>query len=323
MEIVRTMNRKKILLICGTLNQTTMMYQIAQQLQEHDCYFTPFYSDGFLNLLAQKGYLDFSPLGGQPKSRTEMFLREKGVKFDYGGVHHDYDLVVTCSDLIIPENIENKKIILIQEGMTDPENFKYYLVKSLGLPRYLANTSMTGLSDAYVKFCVASEGYKELFINKGVKPEKIAVTGIPNFDNCQAYLNNDFPYQHYVLAATSHLRETFKYENRKAFIQKAVRIADGRQLIFKLHPNEKKDRAIREIEQWAPGSLIFADGNTNHMVANCDTMVTRYSTVIMVALALNKKIYSDLDEEYLKKITPLQNGGKSAENIARICEEYL
>ena len=31
------------------------------------------------------------------------------------------------------------------------------------------------------KFCVASEGYRDLFISKGVKPEKIYVTGIPNF----------------------------------------------------------------------------------------------------------------------------------------------
>lgn len=317
------MSQKKILFICGTLNQTTMMHQIAEQLQEHDCYFTPYYTDGLLNILAQNGYLDFTPLGGQAKNRSEKFLNEKGRKIDYGGVQHDYDLVLTCSDLIIPANIQDKKIILIQEGMTDPENFKYYLVKNLGLPRYLANTSVTGLSDAYVKFCVASEGYKEIFLNKGVKPEKIAVTGIPNFDNCQAYIQNNFPYKHYFLAATSHLRETFKYENRKSFIQKAVRLAAGRQLIFKLHPNEQKERAIQEIERWAPGSLIFAHGNTNHMIANCDTLVTKYSTVVMVALALGKKIYSDLDDDYLKKITPLQNGGKSAANIAKICEEYL
>jgi len=317
------MNQKKILFICGTMNQTTMMHQIATHLEEHDCYFTPFYTDGFLNILVKIGLLDFTPMGGQAKKNSENFLLEKGRKIDYGGVQHDYDLIVTCSDLIIPKNIENKNIILIQEGMTDPENFKYHLVKNLGLPRYLANTSTVGLSDAYVKFCVASEGFKEIFINKGVNPDKIIVTGIPNFDNCQAYLDNDFPYRNYVLAATSHLRETFKYENRKYFIQKSLKIANGRQLIFKLHPNEKINRAIQEIERWAPGSLIFKDGNTNHMIANCDTLITRYSTVLMVALALNKQIYSDLDSDYLKKITPLQNSGKSAWHIARICEGYL
>ncbi len=43
-------------------------------------------------------------------------------------------------------------------------------------------------------------------------------------------------YHNFVLVATSDMRETYKYENRKKFIKKAYKIADGRQLIFKLHP---------------------------------------------------------------------------------------
>jgi len=109
------MHHKKILFICGTLNQTTMMYQISRHLQEHDCYFTPYYTDGFLNILARNGYLDFSVLGGQPRNSTEKFLNEKKLNVDYGGVQHNYDLVVTCSDLIIPENIKDKKIILVNQ----------------------------------------------------------------------------------------------------------------------------------------------------------------------------------------------------------------
>ena len=38
---------------------------------------------------------------------------------------------------------------------------------------------------------------------------------IPNFDNCRQYLDNDFPYQHYVLVCTSDARDTLKFENRK------------------------------------------------------------------------------------------------------------
>ena len=49
-----------------------------------------------------------------------------------------YDLVVTCSDLVVPKNIRHGRVVLVQEGMTDPENMAYYLVKYLGLPRYLA-----------------------------------------------------------------------------------------------------------------------------------------------------------------------------------------
>src|SRR5207249_7217172 len=114
-------------------------------------------------------------------------------------------------------------------------------------PRYLASTAATGLSHAYDYFCVASQGYRDLFIRKGVDPAKIRITGIPNFDNCASALDNDFPYRGYVLVATSDMRETFKYENRKAFIEKCLRIADGRQLIFKLHPNENIARATVEL----------------------------------------------------------------------------
>ena len=38
--------RKKVLFICGSLNQTTQMYKIAQELPELEHYFTPHYHDG-------------------------------------------------------------------------------------------------------------------------------------------------------------------------------------------------------------------------------------------------------------------------------------
>ncbi len=315
--------KKRILFICGSLNQTTINHQIAQALPEYKHYYTSFYADGFIRMLAESGFLDFSILGGIPRQATEKFLNSRECQIDYRGTSHDYDLVVTCTDLIVPQNIRTKNIILIQEGMTDPEDYRYHLVKKLRLPRFLANTSMTGLSHAYQKFCVASEGFKEIFVNKGVDPDKIEVTGIPNFDNVAAYHNNDFPHKDYVLAGTSHLRETMKYENRKAFILKAVKIAGRDKLIFKLHPNENMKRAYREIEKYAPNALIYNSGNTNHMLANCHTLVTKYSTIIMVALALGKKVYSDLKEEYQKKITPLQTGGTSASMIADVCRRYL
>jgi hypothetical protein len=191
------------------------------------------------------------------------------------------------------------------------------------LPRYLGNTAMTGLSHAYQRFCVASEGFKELFVRKGIAPEKITVTGIPNFDDLDKYRQNDFPFQNYVLGATSWLRESGQFEDRKAFIFKTLDIAGGRQLIFKLHPNENHQRARREIERFAPEALIFQSGNTNHMIANCNALVTKYSSVLMTALGLGKQVFSDVDENYLQKLTPVQNGGRSAERIAEICRHYL
>ena len=163
------------------MNQTTMMHQISKFFPDYNCYFSPYYGDGYLDFLSRNGILNFTVLGGQFKKRTESYLKENKLAIDYKGENNDYDLVFTCSDLITPKNILDKKVILVQEGMTDPENLAYYLVKYLKFPRWAASTSVTGLSDVYDYFCVASEGYKQLFIKKGVSPDKIKVTGNSEF----------------------------------------------------------------------------------------------------------------------------------------------
>jgi len=314
---------KKILFICGSLNQTSMMYKIATHLRsDYDCFFTPYYGDGIVRLLTKAGMLDFTILGGKFKEQTDNYLRDNCCPVDYEGRSNNYDLVVTCSDLIVQKNIKKKKFILVQEGMTDPENIIYWIVKKLRLPRYLASTSTTGLSNDFVKFCVASEGFKRHFVNKGVREELIEVTGIPNFDNVEQYKVNDFPHKDFVLVATSDARETFKPDRRKSFIKKALKIADGREVIFKLHPNEKKYRAD-EIKQIAPKATIYHDGNAHEMVANCETLITQYSSLVFTGLALNKEVYSYFDVAKLREMTPIQNGAKSSENIANICRDYL
>lgn len=310
--------RKKILFICGSLNQTSQMHQIARYLDDCDCRFTPYYADGFLETLRRNDYLNFTVLGNKLAERCIDYLRRNNLRVDLRGSDGNYDLVFTCSDLVVQSNIHGRKIILVQEGMTDPENLMYRLVKKLNLPRYLASTSTTGLSNCYRYFCVASEGYRRLFVRKGVDPEKVRVTGIPNFDNCRRYLENDFPHHGYVLVATSDMRETLKWENRKRFIRNCLDLADGRLLIFKLHPNENVGRATREINRWAPGALVYASGNTNHMIANCDVLVTRFSSVVYVGLALGKTVYSDFDLDMLADMTPIQNGGNSARLIAEV-----
>jgi hypothetical protein len=317
------MSSGKILFICGSTNQTLMMHKISKHLTDYDCWFSPYYADGIIRFFSRTPVLDFSILGGQFRRRTLEYLRNNNLLLDYEGLKNKYDLVFTCSDLIMPKNIRNNNVILVQEGMTDPENIMYTLVKKFKLPRWFASTSVTGLSDLYSRFCVASEGYKELFIRKGVREEKIEVTGIPNFDNCKEFLNNDFPHKGYVLVATSDSRETFKYENRKEFIKKAVDIAGGRQLIFKLHPNENIQRAAAEIQLYAPNAIIYSSGNTEAMVANCEVLITKYSSVVYPGLALGKEVYSEYNIDELKKLLPLQNDARSAFNIAQVARQIL
>ena len=318
------MKRKKILFMCGSMNQTTMLHKISLNLPEYDHFFTAYYSDGAERIAASLGFLDFSVLGGKFRKYTESYLKDHNLKIDYRGEQNNYDLIVVCSDLIMPKNLRNKKMVMVQEGMTDPENLFYHIVKKIKiLPRYFGGTATTGLSDDYTYFCVASEGYKNFFIRKGLKKEKLIVTGIPNFDNCTEFTENNFPYKNYSLVCTSDARETYKSENRKEFILNSIKISEGKQMIFKLHPNENVRRATDEINKYAPGSIVFSDGNTNHMIANCDILITKYSSVVYVGLALSKKVYSEFNLNDLKQLQPIQNGGTSAKKIADICSSLL
>jgi hypothetical protein len=113
----------KILFIGGSLNQTRMVHAVSKHLDDrYGCYFTPFYSDGLMKKLASRGWLDFTVLGGKYRQQTDAYCRQHQLKLDFGGELHDYDLIVTASDLIIQQNIRNKPIIVIQEGITDPIN---------------------------------------------------------------------------------------------------------------------------------------------------------------------------------------------------------
>jgi hypothetical protein len=300
------------------------MHQVGTQLQSGcDCFYTPFYTDGFLDLLGSAGFLDFTAAFGKLRQKAIAYLQDAELPIDDRGERYDYDLVVTCTDIVIQRNLRGRKIVLVQEGITEPEGLVYHIVKSLRLPRFLANTAAFGLSDAYEYLCVASPGYRDLFVAKGVRPEKVLVTGVPNFDNVAAYHDSDFPHEGFVLVATTNARETFKRENRREFIRRSLEIADGRPVVFKLHPAEKHERAEREIRRLAPDAIIYKEGNIHEMIAKCDVLVAGYSTVTLTAAAMGKEIHSTVDPEELKRLVPIQNGGTSAAHIAEVCRSLL
>jgi hypothetical protein len=315
--------RKRIFFICGSMNQTTQMHQISKHLSDFEQSFSPFYCHGFDEMLRRLGLVEFTIAGNKMVKRSQEYLQNHGLHIDYQGKNGPYDLVVTCTDVYLQKNIRDNRIVLIQEGIIDPDSVMFHLVNRLRfLPRWMADTGMTGLSNAYRAFCVASEGYRDFFIQRGARPEKIVVTGTPNFDNCRHYCTNDFPYKHYVLACTTNLREVFRREDREAFIRKAVEIAGGRQLIFKLHPNENIERATREIRTHAPTAMVLTTGSAEEMIANCDALITRFSSTAFVGVALGKETYSDWDRDTLTRLMPLQNDS-AAWNIATVCRRIL
>ena len=233
--------------------------------------------------------------------------------------------MVYCSDLHIPTRMRATKTVWVQEGMTDKYTWLSKVVKALNISPVLSGgTSLNGASNVCDIYCAASEGYKKQFSRLGTNTAKIVVTGIPNYDNIAQFIDNDFPHRNYVMVATTDMRETYRFENRPKFIKEAVKIANGRKLLFKLHPNEKFERASAEIRKYAPGgTLIYKKGNTNHMIANCAELITQYSTVVYTGMALDKKVYSYFNVDRLKELMPMQNGGMSAYNIAYLCRNFI
>lgn len=317
------MNKPKILFIGGSINQTTIMHQISKELPECDAYFTPYYASGPLWVMTKLKMLEFTIMGGTFKRKTLEYIKENNLKLDFEGKNDNYDLVFSSQDLIVPRNIKKFKTILVQEGMTDPPDWRYHVTRFLGLGRWCASTSMTGLSHMYDYFCVASEGFREQFIDRGVNPTKIRVTGIPNFDNFEKLRSLKFEHKNFVLVATSDVRETTKYENRKTFLLNAKKIAGDKQIIVKLHPNEIVKKRTAEVKKYLPDALVFHGVSIDPMIANCDALVTRFSSTIFPAIALGKEVYCNIDLKEIKRLFPLQNGGTSAKAIAEIARELL
>jgi hypothetical protein len=316
-------SRPKILFVCGSLNQTTQMHQIARELPEFDHLFTPFYCDGVLEALRLARCLEFTVIGYKLRERCMSYLERHALPVDLHGKSGDYDLVITCSDLHVQRNIRRKPIVVVQEGILDPPTFQLKVWRLLPvLPRWIAGTATTGLSGRYDRFCVASEGYRDLFIKNGAPADRVVVTGIPNFDDCRRFEANRFPYKGFVLVCSSDARETLKGDDRGAFLRRCRDIAAGRQLIFKLHPNENAARAILEIEAACPGALVYSDGCAEEMIANCDVLITQYSSTVFVGLALGKEVHSYFDVAELKRLMPIQNHC-AARNIALVCREVL
>jgi hypothetical protein len=321
--------KKKILFIIGSPNQTTQMHQIYLNMKdEFDCYFTQFFpADWIMHTTLKLGTLEHTIISGRFKEMGEKFVKDHGLQYDYAGetLGNKYDLIFLCTDMSYPKICKETKTIWVQEGMTDPVNSWAKFIKKMKMPSYMAfKTSLNGSSNKADIYCVASQGYKDYFNGMGTEQERIVVTGIPNYDNAREFLTNNFPYKDYVLVCTSDIREQKFSEDRIGFIKKCVEIANGQRLFFKLHPNEIYDRAYNEIIENTPkGTMVFQDEDTNHMIANCNELITQYSTVVYIGIALGKPVHSYFNIEVLKKQLPIQNEGTSAMQIAAIAREFV
>jgi hypothetical protein len=317
--------KRRALFICGSLNQTKQLHRVACELSETENWFSPFFGSAWVDLMRRAKLLESTIGGDTLRAKCAGYLEQHALPIDVDARRFDYDLVVACTDLALPPRLRRVPTLVVQEGMTDPENVVSRLVqKSNGvLPLWAAGTTLTGTSGRYTAMCVASEGYRELFVKRGAPADKLRVTGIPNFDDCARFRDNTLRYFGYVLACTSDLRETLRPDDRARFLERVRATAAGRPIHVKLHPNERKARATREIARYCPGAVVHTDGSAEELIANCSVLFTQYSSVAFVGLALAKEVYSYQPIAELRRLLPIQNGGRSAQAIAEVARELV
>ena len=314
----------RVLFVCGSPNQTGQMQQIARALPEVEAWFSPYYSDWPHHVaLLKVGLLEPAINGHKRRGICADELNANGQRIDLGAERNDYDLWVCPNDAVLPRALARTPMVLVQEGIMEQPNWRTWVWRVTRLmPRPLATTAVFGLTQQYEKFCVASEGYRTQFMAEGIPPGKLVVTGIPNFDDFARFRDNTFPHRGYVLVCTSDGRETMMKVDRPALLKRSVELAAGRQLIFKLHPNENVERATREILAVAPTALVFAGGNAEEMVANCDVLITEHSSLTFCGLALGKEVHTNLPLEQVEALLPVQNR-RAADEIADVIRGVL
>src|SRR5215813_13777 len=317
-------DRPRVLFVCGSPNQTGQMLQIAREMPEVEAWFSPYYSDDLLTTgLTKASLLEQAITGHKRRGICVDTLNAEGVNIDLHGERNAYDLWLSPNDAVVPPGLSDTPWVLVQEGIMEQPNWRTWVWRYTRLfPRPLATTAVFGLSKGYAKFCVASEGYRKKFLAEDVPAEKLVVTGIPNFDDFARFRDNDFPHRGYVLVCTSDGRETMMKVDRPALLKRSVQLAAGRQLIFKLHPIENVERATREILAIAPTALVFADGNAEEMVANCDVLITEHSSLTFCGLALGKEVHTNLPLEQVAALLPVQNR-RAAQEIADVIRDVL
>src|ERR1700756_2232624 len=173
--------KKKILFIIGTPNQTTQMHQISKFLDDSfDCYFSQIFSNhSAFEIVVKSGILNHTIFAGEIKQKADKYLTDNHLKNDYQAkiFNNKYDLVVVCTDMVLPKSLQGIKTVWVQEGMIDGYNWAAKIVKALKLPAVLAmSTALNGSSNQCDIYCVGSFGYKSYIAEKGTDISKIAVT---------------------------------------------------------------------------------------------------------------------------------------------------
>jgi hypothetical protein len=322
--------KKNIICLGGSRNQTSQLHLIASYLEEdYNVYYSQIFGEGFFyKVAAEIGFFDNTVLGRDSSftKASQEYIKKHQLNYDYRGTSKgiQYDLALLSTDMIVPQSFKKIKTVWIQEGMIDPINSFGRLVKKFGLPAYAtASTALNGTSNIADLYFSMSHGYKKYFTDFGTDSHKILVTGVPNFDNIESVLNSSYPENGFVLVATSDIRELGGNDDRIYLIREAIKIANGRKIIFKPHPNENIQRVISEIKSVLPEATIITEPIIDTLIAHCDVLITQYSSCVYQGLVLGKQVYSYFPIDELESKKPIQNNGTSGKIISQIVKEFI
>lgn len=65
------------------------------------------------------------------------------------------------------------------------------------------------------------------------------------------------------------------------------------------------------------------EGNTNHMIANWDMLITEYSSIAPTTVALGKEGYAHPAVDFLRGLALIEKGGSSGNHIVELCRSLV
>ncbi len=150
------------------------------------------------------------------------------------------------------------------------------------------------------KIAAHGEAVKSIYVESGLEPERIEVTGMAHFDNL---FNRDKqrdiqvisglginPDVKYIVYATQPVAES-EVEATLLGIVNAVRKMDSVQMVIKIHPREDLEKYKKIAAQYEDIVIhVLRDIDLYALLHNCELLITRHSTVALEAMLADKPV---------------------------------
>jgi UDP-N-acetylglucosamine 2-epimerase len=181
------------------------------------------------------------------------------------------------------------------------------LAKKYNIPTLACSAAMeTGNARSYIrhlhadKIAAMGEVIKNIYIESGIEPERIVVTGIAHFDllfnrnkeqDKQVLLGSDIePSKRTILFTTDNISLSETQRMLSGVIDAVLKM-QGVQLVVKVHPSEDAGPYQTMAEKYHdPGIRVVKDTDLYALISNCELLITKYSTTALEAMMIGKPV---------------------------------